>query len=281
MKVRFLIKILVSLIMLGLVLRLINFNSLKIQLLSIPLPIMIVIILWYAIGQCLSAFKWSLIARFGGIPVNYATALKAYFIGTFVNCYGLGVLGGDLARGLLIAEGHSMKAEAVTSVLADRLHGLTILALIGSFGAIISLIFADYSQRAFLIYILVGAGSLMAVGWFVGPAALLKIIPHKNKWRTKIESVLSVFPKQPSKLALISAVSVIFHLTQISLHWYIGLQLGAHITLEYLFVAIPVVNIIATLPISWNGLGVRENSYAFFLVPAVLDYSQAVALGAV
>lgn len=283
MKLKFLIKFLVSLIMLLLVLRLIdfNFNSLKAQISNISIPAIVSILLWYAGGQCISAFKWSLIARSAKIPVNYPTALKAYFIGTFVNCYGLGVLGGDLARGLLLAEGHKLKAEAITSVLADRLHGLTILALIGACGSLLSILVGKYTQHPFLIYLLIVLGFGMAIGWFIGPAVLIRIIPAQNKWHAKIASILLVFPKQPSRIAIISAISVLFHFTQISLHWFIALQLGAHISLEYLLVAIPIVNIISTLPISWNGLGVRENSYVFFLVPAVLSSTQAVSLGAI
>ena len=46
---------------------------------------------------------------------------------------------------------------------------------------------------------------------------------------------------------------------------------------------IPFVNIAASLPISWNGLGVREKSYETFLVassPALMTSEQAIAFGA-
>jgi hypothetical protein len=58
--------------------------------------------------------------------------------------------------------------------------------------------------------------------------------------------------------------------------------LGAEIPLATLFVVIPLVNIASSLPISWNGLGVRENSYMFFLTaaPALVTKEQAAAFGA-
>jgi uncharacterized membrane protein YbhN (UPF0104 family) len=55
---------------------------------------------------------------------------------------------------------------------------------------------------------------------------------------------------------------------------------GTHIPWHVLLVTIPVVNILSTLPISWNGLGVRENGYVFFLAPLILSREQAVAFGA-
>jgi hypothetical protein len=57
---------------------------------------------------------------------------------------------------------------------------------------------------------------------------------------------------------------------------------GSQIPLATLFVVIPLVNIASSLPISWNGLGVRENSYMYFLTaaPALVSNEQAAALGA-
>jgi hypothetical protein len=56
----------------------------------------------------------------------------------------------------------------------------------------------------------------------------------------------------------------------------------AEIPIATLFVVIPLVNIASSLPISWNGLGVRENSYMYFLTaaPALVSPEQAAAFGA-
>ena len=59
-----------------------------------------------------------------------------------------------------------------------------------------------------------------------------------------------------------------------------GLAIGVDIPWAYLFVTIPFVNILSTLPVSWNGVGVRENLYVAFLAPAVLSEEQAITLGA-
>jgi hypothetical protein len=46
---------------------------------------------------------------------------------------------------------------------------------------------------------------------------------------------------------------------------------------------VPFVNIASSLPISWNGLGVREKSYQTFFVasaPGLMTSEQAIAFGA-
>ena len=97
-----------------------------------------------------------------------------------------------------------------------------------------------------------------------------------------MRQVAAIFPREPAVLASITTISAIFHCTQILLHAVMANAVGATIPLATLFVVIPLVNIASSLPISWNGLGVRENSYIYFLTsaPALVTVEQAAALGA-
>ncbi len=40
-----------------------------------------------------------------------------------------------------------------------------------------------------------------------------------------------------------------------------------------------MINILSSLAISWNGLGVRENGYLFFLAPLFISREHAIAFG--
>ena len=97
----------------------------------------------------------------------------------------------------------------------------------------------------------------------------------------KLDHVAQVFPRSPRTLVAITSISVVFHLVQIMLHSVMAWGLGAYIPFQHLLVVIPLVNIAGSLPISWNGLGVRENAYVFFLTPALISKEQAVAFGAI
>ena len=263
--------------MLGLVFRSTNFQKLQQTLSLASVWNVVLVVILYASGQFLSSYKWWIIARSGGVTAPYSTALKSYFIGMFVNCFGFGTLGGDLARGVLIAEDKPIKTSAIASVFADRAHGLATLAMIG---AISVGLFGRMTLEPFYVLILVLFGTGIFGGWFLAPKLIKTFLPENHKWRKKIDPVLSVFPHQISTVVYITVVSSAFHILQICLHKYMGLSLGVDIPWSYLFVAIPFVNILSTLPISWNGLGVRENAYVFFLSPAVVSKEQALGFGA-
>ncbi len=271
------IKIGVSVVMIAHVLSTVDFSKLLGTITRVSWGWAIVVLLGYTVGQFISIYKWWLLARSGGIKVPYSSALKSYFIGMYINCFGLGLVGGDLARGILIADGKPQKSAGLASVIADRLHGLTVLALIGS---ISTLCFGRLVKDPALALFLDSLGFVLLAGWFLGPRILLAIVGPQNKYRQKAEEVTGVFPQNPARLVYISLVSVAFHFWQIVLHFLIGQALGVTIPLAILFVTIPFVNMMASLPISWNGLGVREKAYVFFMHPAILSSEQAVAMGA-
>jgi uncharacterized membrane protein YbhN (UPF0104 family) len=241
----------------------------------------ILVVVGYTIGQLFSSLKWWTIARSGGITTSYPAALKAYFIGMFLNCFSFGMLGGDAARGILVAQGQPRKTEGLASVVADRVHGLIVLSCIALFTSAImgrDRVAPDLIQL--LLLLVVGC----TAGWLIGPW-LLPRLPFMKTTRVglKLQQVMTIFPRDPKTLALITTISIAFHLLQISLHAVMAAGMGIQIPFTTLLLVIPFVNIVCSLPISWNGLGVREKAYTYFLTtaPAIVSYEQAVAFGAI
>lgn len=277
MKPKSVIKLLISIIMLGLVLRMVDIDELAKTVLAIPPSIALMVVLAYGLGQCINTVKWWLIARSADVDVPYTTALRASFIGMFVNCFGFGLVGGDLARALLLAQGKPVKAPALASVVADRAHGLAILSGIGGVGI---LVFGHNGINPVFDYLLMGLSLSIVLGWFFGPSLVIALTPKESRFRAKVEQAMAVFPKDPGTILIISLVSVLFHLVQIGIHGLMGLGVGVSMSWAVLLVTVPFVNIVSNLPISWNGLGVRENAYIYFLCPQVLTNEQALAFGA-
>lgn len=281
MNTKSLIKLALSIVMVAIVLRSVNFQSLQATFLTMSPVTVILVIVGYTLGQLLSSVKWWTIAYSGGIKTPYPTALKAYFIGMFLNCFSFGMLGGDAARGILVAHGQPKKTEGIASVVADRVHGLMVLsciALVTSWIMGRDRVSSDLIQL--LLLLVVGCGA----GWLIGPWALPKLPFIRNsKIGIKLQQVMAIFPRDIKTLSLITAISVVFHLTQISLHALMAAGMGITIPFTTLLLVIPFVNIVCSLPISWNGLGVREKAYTYFLAtaPAIVSYEQAVAFGAI
>jgi len=283
MKSKGLIKLALSIAMVLLVARSVEWSELAATFRSIPLWTAALVIFGYTAGQLISSVKWWMIVRAGKIDVSYPNALKAYFIGMFVNCFGFGMVGGDVARGLLVAQGMPKKTEGLASVVIDRIHGLTVLSGIA---LLTSVVLGNQHVPSHFLLLLVGLITGFVGFWLIGPwfleRWLLVRLPTFVPMRiaAKLAEVAQVFPRKLSTLIPITILSILFHTLQITLHAAMAAGVGANIPWATLFVVIPFVNIASSLPISWNGLGVRENSYIFFLAPAILSKEQALAFGA-
>ena len=263
--------------MLILVFRGANVQKLSTVVTSLSFSSVAIIVAIYAMGQVLSALKWWILITNAGIEVSFSKTLKSYFIGMFVNCFGLGTVGGDLARALLVGSAEESKITALSSVVADRAHGLAVLATIGSSAAII---FGSQFLEATYINTMITVGVCTISGWFLGPLFVRLVLPKEHRIREKMEEVLRVFPTQKRVLILMTVISLAFHLLQIGLHYIIGYFLFLDLPIKELLVIIPLINILSTLPISWNGLGVREKAYQAFLSPALISTEQALTFGA-
>lgn len=281
MNTKSLIRIIFSLALVLLVLKTVDLQRLTTTLSEIPIRTAAIVIIGYGIGQLLSSLKWWRILHAGGIQIPYSSALRAYFAGMFVNCFGLGMTGGDVARGILAAQGLPKKAEGIASVVADRVHGLTVLGLIALFAATM---IGDSRVPASLTGALALITTAFIVLWVLGPWLLQRFKwAETTKIGSKLRQLALVFPRSPRTLLTISVISAIFHSVQIALHAEMARGLGVSIPLSTLFVVIPFVNIASSLPISWLGLGVREKSYTQFFVltaPAILTNEQVIAFGA-
>ncbi len=263
--------------MLGLVVGMSDYELLKHTFLSIPFGTALMVIFGYALGTLIAAYKWCLIARSAGIKAKYSSALRANYLGMYANSFGLGLVGGDLTRAVMLVGNAPLKAQSLATVVADRAHGLAVLACIG-------LIFAFCDGRnlisADLIYLTLAIPLGVLAVWILGPKFILRFVPEGSKLRDKFEQIVSGFPKDPKTILQITLLSVVFHFSQIALHWIMLLGLGLSVPWIYLLSSVPFVNILSSLPISWNGLGVRESAYVFFFTPGLLEKEHAVALGA-
>ena len=85
----------------------------------------------YLVSQALSAWKWSLLGRSVGLGRPLADYVRFYFIGMFFNLLGPSTVGGDVARGLYLADGRHA-AIALNSVVFDRVSGLAFLLALGA-----------------------------------------------------------------------------------------------------------------------------------------------------
>ena len=273
---RWLVRVLVSAGIIGYVLADVDLGDLARAMAHVRLAPLLVGLGLFLLGQALSAYKWSWIGRALGFERSLLDYGRFYFIGMFFNLFGPSTLGGDLVRALYLGAGRRRRL-AVSSVVFDRASGLALLVALGALGF---LLFPEYRFPPSLILGTVAVGGLLVAGWWAAPR-LVRLLPA-TRWtrelRREVDVDLAPLSRDRRLLGGLALVSVVFHLTQVAAQYVLARAVGAQLPFSYCLIFHPVITVMTALPVSVNGVGVREGGYLYFLTRIDVDDSIAITL---
>ena len=228
----------------------------------------------YLAGQVVSALKWRRLAVAVGFRASPPRFIVYYFIGMFFNAFGFGTVGGDVVRAFYLAGQGGRRGLALNTVVADRVSGLAVLLAI-ALGALV--LFHDYDLPAWIYWGVIVLASALLGGWRLLPRVLPVLLPRENRLRRLVEQDLAPYWNDDRLLVDVGALSFLFHLSQIGVLMILTHALGLGVPWSYCFILGPLVNIMAAIPVSLNGLGVREGGYVFFLAHIGVARESAIA----
>jgi glycosyltransferase 2 family protein len=263
-RVLFWLKVCVSVGLIYYLFTLIDLDRLLDQLRKVDFRYLIVALLLLLAQLIVSSTKWHLILRSDGVLMRLPFLIKTYMIGNFLSLFLPTSFGGDIYRVLAVRGINRDLAKSTSSVLFDRLTGVLALVSICMF-AYLALPDQPYEPVVLIAYVLGVAGFLI-----VSSDTVIRIInASKISLVRKVGKILASFRnyrRDPRTLALVILLSFIFQLNIVIVNKMYTIALGLDIPFSVLLVIIPLIYLTEILPISINGLGVRESAFGFFFV---------------
>jgi glycosyltransferase 2 family protein len=254
----------ISALLLYLSLGRVNLASIGERLGGLDLRWMTLILFILCVQMALLALRWREIVVACGAKLPLATALSYTFSGQFFSQVLPSTIGGDAVRIWLLARSGAGWPTASYSVLIDRVVGVSILAVLvvaclpWTFNII-----HDPIARATLT--LIGFGAL--VGALVFLALGIRQLRVMERWSlTRHLATASCIAWRLCRSvtgAHVVALSFVIHLMTAMIAW--GVAMAAHAAIDFvyvLFLILPVM-LIATIPVSIAGWGVRESAMVF------------------
>jgi uncharacterized membrane protein YbhN (UPF0104 family) len=233
----------------------------------------------YGLAQAVSGLRWqrlAALAGFGGRPRRY---VAYYFIGMFFNLALPTSVGGDVVRAWYLArqaEGPvtGRRGAALLSVLLERGSGLCLLVVV----ACVATALCPLPLPSWVVAVVVALGSAAALGLALLPLLprLLPLLPARL--RGLAEGGLA-YLRHPWELLLSAALSALVQAAGLVLVGLIGRSLGLPVPPLYYGVLVPLVTLLTLLPVSVNGVGLREVACVALLAPLGVGRGEAVALG--
>ncbi len=232
----------------------------------------------YLISQVTSGHRWCTLSRAVGFGYPWTHFQKLYMEGMFFSLCLPSSIGGDVVKAVRLGRNASERFLAAGTVFADRLTGLTALCIIFATG-----FFARSWELSFAAALFFGAGvvllalvSFLFGQWFLrGNSERLGRIPKLGV----ILAELNIYNHRPGVVFRAVGWSFVVQLANVAMVWLLGRGIGVDLPPASYFVAVPAVALASTLPLSINGVGVREGGLALLLKPDGLTEEQGVALG--
>ena len=236
-----------------------------------------------ALGVVLSAWRWQRVLRVYGENASLPRLTMHTLVGLTVSNVLPSTIGGDVVRVARLSKDISNSEVAFASVALERLTGFIALPVVGIAGFILrpSLLTSDQAWLAILISgitlgllgaILITAAHPKAAGRFAEREGWVRFIGAVHIGVDQLRRA----PKQAGAVlvaALCYQASVVASVVLIAA----AIEIPAPIAAVIAFV--PAVAMVQVVPISMNGLGVREGMLIRLLGPLGLTHGQAVALG--
>lgn len=256
----FLLRLIVPIILVGILLTRIDYQTFLQHLRSYPLASLITAILLVLCANIIFGFRWWYILKSANVGVSMYQVFRLTFFSLFLSNFLPSSIGGDLVKlvGIVDVSDKQTNNIKVSSVIVDRL-------------------FSMLSKVLLLPFALSFLGSLQPrVEHITGQSSFfLTFIPAGI--RNKIKNYLvAIKPWYSAKIIiniiLISWFSLIFTTTA---YWVAALPFNASVSFWHiLFIAI-ITYFAIILPISVNGIGVQELSYVALLTLMQFTYEQA------
>ncbi|MEX0804762.1 MAG: lysylphosphatidylglycerol synthase transmembrane domain-containing protein [Candidatus Binatia bacterium] len=239
----------------------------------------------YLLTQVMSALRWTVLTRPLGIRTPFKELVAYYFIGMFFNLFAPGTVGGDVSRVYYLAKDQESDRKkplsltavhATASVVMDRVVGMVALIWVGAAGL---LLFPEYDIPRAIRYLTL----LLASGFLI--AGLLmplwrRVLPGDGyPLVVKLRLILTSYREGWRVILQAITLSLIVHLIQAWMHVIMGLALHVSVPLSFCLIVYPLVGTFAALPISLNGLGLREGGYIFLLALIGIDSEKGIAFG--
>lgn len=233
-----------------------------------------------------SCMKWGLFLRERGVVVGFHRLFRLYLVGSFFNNFLPSMVGGDLVRAYVLGKQIESHTHSLASVFLERFTGM--IALVSLATLSFSFNAGMRQEPVVVVSILAMGGACLLLVWAVWKPewALWLLRPvEKNRHVARVLPTLmqfhdhvSYFKDKPVLVGKAMLYSFSFHFLA-AVNVYVACRvLAVPLDLYDAVVLTPIVLLVASLPLTVNGLGLWEWAFSVYLAQAGLPMDQGLAV---
>jgi hypothetical protein len=237
------------------------------------------------------AWRWRILLRARGITIGMARLVYYYLVSIFFSAFLPTSVGGDFARIVAVTTATDKKADAVASIVVERIMGFFVLLPV----SLLALPFVAGQLKEWkLVVTAEAAGVLVIVGFLVlllRPVArtfsrilspvfgLLKRFRARDRLERVYASIL-IYKDAGRAVAAGVLLSVLSRLLWVAACYFICMAFSIKLGVAALLVVVPIVELVRMIPVSVSGVGVREAAFVAMLRQFGVEDSLGFSFGA-
>jgi uncharacterized protein (TIRG00374 family) len=283
----FVLKLTLGLGLLIVILGQIGISNVFEQIRSATAGYLLMAVVFQVVAKIVWTSRWQTVLKLNNIQRSFWELLGLVHIGLFFNNFLPSAVGGDVIRGYYASNSKTALAKSYGALIIERTMGLLSLALMVVV-AVLYVILDDAIQTSDILLVLAGIGSVFLFvfgvslifwdGWHRLLTQIAKAFPSGAKSLEDLSGSLKMFRRVGwSARIRIMVTSVVLQIVAVLFYLACARSLGIATPVVVFFVIIPVAIVVAMLPISLNGLGIRETALVVLLVGQGLDEAQVGA----
>jgi uncharacterized protein (TIRG00374 family) len=280
------LKLLVTLALYALVFYWTDASAIAGELGRAQLAPVVVGVLLYMAGQAVSAWKWQILLDPVRLEVPYLKVLAFYFTGMFFNLFLPTIVGGDAVKALMLARETGAPARAAMSVFMERNIGLCALLIVAIGAAELAPPVELFGMSLRLLTWVLAAGYAAANVVLMSPLVyriadrviaatpLARLRPRAGS----LYQAIVPYQSAPGRILASVGLSFVFQGIVIAVVFLNARALALDVPLAAVAVFVPLVSLAGMVPVSVNGLGVREALYILLFGRIGVPVETAVSL---
>lgn len=240
---------------------------------SVSWQMIVILIILNSISMLIGGLRWAILVLGRAKLADILIFTKASFTGSFYALFFPSSVGGDLLKWTTLLNRYPQisKLKLAGTALIDRVIGFSAFSLL----ALVSLTLGKILKYQFpqiLFWLFFGINIALIVFYVLVFALDFEKIIFKHKFLSKLLEIVDLLKNSNKKRIIICfLISLLAQPFWMMISYFIFSGLGVDLDLIQIFIFMPIISLILTLPISWAGFGARENLYVYFLAP--LGYS--------
>jgi len=283
-QVFFILRIVASAVMLALLLSRIHLSSLLPEDHAHAAAWLAAGLVTWLVAIVLATMRWQRVLAALELPADLPPLLSYSLAGLFVANFLPSTIGGDVLRVSRLSAANGQAPASFASVVLERLTGFVVLPLITLVALLVnpSLLHLGTATKLAVLFSL---GTLVVLGGILALAANQRLgrrLADNENWLRFVGAVhlgLDRIRRHPGAVTAVLATAFAYQLLIVLAAWIASHALGIPLGWGPVAAFIPVVAMAQVLPVSVNGLGLREGALVLLLHPLGVPTAQAVALG--